>query len=103
MSYGVYTEGGDPELSLGDWSYTYNVRPMLERAGLESLHRIDGLRADIAALVVAAIVTRMDADMPTYRALNPPNGWGDADELLERLRALRDYLAEDGEATVRVV
>lgn len=32
----------------------------------------------------------MEADPAAYRAMNPPNGWGDSDGALDVLRQFRD-------------
>ena len=37
-----------------------------------------------------AVVCELEANPDTYRAMNPENGWGNYDSLLEVLREMRD-------------
>lgn len=43
---------------------------------------------------LADIVRGLEADPERYRAMNPPNGWGDYDSLLETLRKMRDAVPD---------
>lgn len=77
---------------------TSNVAPMWRKAlppdGIAGLH---GRRCDGVADDLRAAVERMEANPDEYRALNPPNGWGDyagALEYLDRLaKAARSHPA----------
>ncbi len=98
MSYDINTE---PDTGL-DWNYTYNVQPMTAKAGLHSLHDLDGLTAYAAASKIAGVILRMEAVPDEYRALEPANGWGDYDGFLGRLRDLHEHLLAYPGTTVRV-
>jgi len=50
------------------------------------LIEIEGLTGRQSLEILHPAVEAMIADMPAYRALNPENGWGDADSLLLRLQ-----------------
>jgi len=97
MSYDLYLEidtGGPERAVVSDhWNYTSNVAPMWRKAMPETngLAGMDGMLAEEAAQRLALGIERMEAEPAAYRALNPPNGWGDFDSQLECLKA---WLAE---------
>ena len=95
---------GEIEVGNLDWNYTRNVSPMWRLAmphtdGLNGLH---GKLAGDAAIVLEDGIAAMESDPDAYRALNPPNGWGDFDSQLERLKVLLGEFRKAPDATVRV-
>lgn len=107
MSYDISLEanlGGAEPARVGDldWNYTYNIQPMTERAGLKSLHDLNGKKAKDAAAILEFVLNNMDEDAEGYRALNPANGWGDYDGFTAALRELLAAFYAAPEATVRV-
>lgn len=107
MSYDAYLTadlGGPSPTSVGnlEWNYTFNIRPMLEKAGLPSLVHLDGVKASVAALALEAIVLRMKSCPDEYRALNPENGWGDFDSFVDKLLELHAACACAPLATLRI-
>ena len=44
----------------------------------------------------------MEADPETYRAMNPPNGWGDYEGALAYLRRLAEACATHSKCTINV-
>lgn len=84
MSFNVYLEidtGGDEPATianLGDC--TGNLAAVFTTAldGTD-IYDLHGHTAGEAAPRLRAAVTRMLADPAKFEAMNPPNGWGDAD------------------------
>ena len=75
------------------WDYesvnvTYNLTPMLREAGMQSWRDFHGMRAEDAAPLWEAVIAELRRDPAKYQALNPPNGWGTYDGVLEALLVL---------------
>lgn len=89
----------DADVCGHSWNYTHNTNPMVSAAaeaagydlGGESWWRwLDGRTIDSGRPFLGAIVHEMETHPDTYRAMNPPNGWGDYDSILHTLREMRD-------------
>ncbi len=94
----------------GDWNYTHNTNDMIAAAyeaqtgkttpqcggslgfaiGPAWWERLDGATGEDGQQYLASIITALEVDPDRYRAMNPPNGWGDYDQLLDILREMRD-------------
>jgi hypothetical protein len=82
-----------------DWNYTHNTTPMiyqvLEEAGVALAERepwyqrLNGMTGREARDYLQVIVGGLEADPARFRAMNPPNGWGSYDDLLQVLREMR--------------
>jgi hypothetical protein len=83
------------------WNYTSNCAGMWRQAGAD-LAAFDGDPASECAPLLKAAIEVMENEPETFRAMNPPNGWGDYDSLVERLKALLKDFEEHPEAIVRV-
>jgi len=83
------------------WNYTSNCASMWRKAGA-NLAEFHGKTASECAPALAAAIEAMKSDPATYRAMNPSNGWGDYDSLLEELKKLLRDFEEHPEAIVRV-
>ncbi len=105
MSFDVWLEidtGGDePAQVVDDLNMTSNVAPMWRRAGAD-LAEFDGRAAGDVLPMLQAAIAAMEADPETYRAMNPPNRWGDFDSCLSFLRRLRQEFTSHPKTTVRV-
>ena len=77
MSYDVWIENarGQDLFALGA-NYTYNVAPMFFHAVGSSPTRWDGKGAGEVAKLAIIALSAFGADPELYRAMNPPNGWG---------------------------
>lgn len=94
------------ESEVGWWNYTHNVAPMiydaLKAAGIELAleerwwQRLSGMTGADGREYLGKIVRQLEGDPARYRAMNPPNGWGDYDRLLGVLREMRDAAPEGG-------
>jgi hypothetical protein len=99
----------------GSWNYTHNCNGMAnlaldaaykqaasvfdevfcpEPGRLSWWKRLDGLEGPAGAELLNRIITNMESDPERYRALNPPNNWGDYDSFLKVLRDMRDAVPE---------
>lgn len=99
----------------GDWSYTHNCNSMIEHVLGDALAGtpepfwsssesglgrrswwtlLNGKSGRDGQNLLAAIIIRLEAEPERFRAMNPPNGWGDYDSLLEVLRAMRDAVPD---------
>lgn len=83
------------------WNYTSNCAGMWRQAGAD-LAAFDGDPAGECAPLLRAAIEVMESEPATFRAMNPPNGWGDYDDVLEELKRLLKGLEEYPDAIVRV-
>jgi hypothetical protein len=92
--------GREPVVSVSEdeevyWAnITHNLNTMADKAGLyKPLWRPDEIgitRADQLLAPLRSGLERLRADPEQFRAMNPPNGWGDYDGLV---RFVEEYLA----------
>lgn len=104
MSYDVYLEidtGGDELVEVYDRNYTSNVSRMWRTAGV-NLRELTGMVAADAVPLLDRAIGAMTAEADTYRAMNPPNGWGDYDGALTFLCDLRAACVKHPKTTLRV-
>ena len=106
MPYKIHLEtdlGGERPVRVGDlyWDYTTNGAPMWRAAGAD-LAAFDRCLALDCIPVLAMAIGKMESDPDTYKALNPPDGWGSYDSLMPHLHELLDAFQAAPRATVRV-
>ncbi len=89
----------DADICGRSWNYTHNTNPMVHAAaeslgydlgGRSWFDVLEGQHIDAARPFLTAIVDELEANPDTYRAMNPENGWGGYDSLLDVLREMRD-------------
>lgn len=95
MGYDVslQVDVGGPEpvrLDILDENYTFNCGRMLYEAVGVGLADLSGEPAHKVAGILDTAITHMERDPERFRALNPDNGWGDADGWLRFLVKIRD-------------
>ncbi len=84
----------------GHWDYTHNCNAMIRHAMGETAtgdpwwKHLDGLSGPEGAAFLHKIIRELQSDPMTYEAMNPPNGWGDYDGLLEVLMEMRSAVPE---------
>lgn len=100
----VDTGGSQPvEICLADiGNYTSNVSRMWHEALGHRLADLDGRRAWNVTTDLQRAVLDMEMHPSVYRAMNPPNGWGDYDGALDYLRRLRDACIAHPKATIHI-
>lgn len=82
-----------PEVNI-----TYNLSPMLRAAGFVGWQTLVGMLAIDAGHHLNGVLNIMAEDPERFRAMNPPNGWGDYDKCLQgRLREFAAACVESGE------
>lgn len=101
----------------GDWNYTHNCNGMIEATlsddevtatgqpfwaalGNTTMGRgawwdlLNGRTGAEGAQLLDRIITGLEADPDRFRAMDPPNGWGSYDTLLDVLRDMRARVPE---------
>lgn len=91
-------------VTLTDWTnYTHNCNQMVRDAGLpEWPYEVDGWSARKLGRRLQSVLRALDADPGRFRAMNPPNGWGDYEGLLRVLYRVQSACAMFPSAKVRV-
>lgn len=79
---------------------TYNLSPMLRAAGMPAWKSFIGMRAGEAGPTWQTVADTLRADPERFKAMNPPNGWGDYDGAVEVISALAAACAKHPDATV---
>jgi hypothetical protein len=106
VSYDLYLMAED---ALGDeycqyevGNYTSNVSRMWAEALGFPLAEMDGSAAGKFIAALEAAVGRMDDDREHYEAMNPPNGWGDAEGARRYLATLLEGCRRFPATTIHV-
>lgn len=93
MSLDVYLTANHPT-TVYDGNITHNLTAMADAAGIyQHLWRPEELGITKAYDLIEPLqagLERLRADPKTFKALNPPNGWGNYDGLVQ---FVSDYLA----------
>lgn len=96
----------------GEWNYTHNCNRMIAEAldattgektpqcegplgpviGPAWWDRLDGADGKYGRAYLSNIINGLESDPGRFRAMNPANGWGSYDSLLEVLRDMRDRI-----------
>ena len=109
MSYDVYFTadvGGPEPVGIADRNYTSNVSQMWWTAlgcdkSLGDLLDEKPLASDLEPTIRRAIAEMMEAPA-VFRAMNPPNGWGDYEGALDYLVWIADTCRAYPKARVEV-
>jgi hypothetical protein len=92
MSYDVafHVQGpyDDQEVELWWRNHTSNTSGMWRAAGVD-IAELAGVKGEQVAVAVNAAIEEMERNPDTYKAMNPPNGWGSYETCLDFLRDLR--------------
>lgn len=106
MGWDVYAKVKDVdghEHEVGEWGCTYNVSPMLRGAGLEmpewTQEWIEKADSKTIASRLGDTIATLEADPGKFKAMNPSNGWGSYDGLLETLKDIHRVALEYPSAT----
>lgn len=107
MSYDIHVDlapcahCGRGAQAMGEWSFTSNCAPMWRKAGAD-LATFDGKTAGECVPIVRSAIATIESDIPTYEAMNSPNGWGSVYTLLPALVALAELFEAYPAGIVRV-
>lgn len=106
MSFDVYLEidtGGEYTATVADvGNITYNVNPMFHEALGYGLRQTDGRNAGELLPELRKGIADMQDRPAVCTAMNPENGWGNAQVTLEYLQGFAAACAAHPKATVRV-
>lgn len=106
MYLGIDVDTGGPtpvRMDLAEAGYTHNVIPMWKLVGVyEALYESHGKMAEEVIAPLTVGVAEMGRRIEECRALNPENGWGDADRALEWLTRWLRHCSEHPKATITV-
>lgn len=83
-------------------NYTYNVSNMYREAMGITLSDLHGMSATEAIDILHKGVTNMNNDPEKYKAMNPPNGWGDYEGALQFLTKILNACIENPNAYIKV-
>jgi len=105
MSLDIYVQApkcphcgrSDEEVNV---NITYNLSRMWREAGFDDKACDSGRAVDIIENVTKAIQT-LRSDPVRFRAMNPSNGWGSYEGLIEALERLRTACEEHPDGTLR--
>ncbi|MGV9888355.1 hypothetical protein [Streptomyces sp. NPDC003395] len=100
----VDTGGPEPVDYCADdiGNYTANVSGMWHDALGRRLADLNGRTAGDCITELRRAVADMENRPDHYRAMNPPNGWGNYEGALDYLRKLHDACCAHPKATIRI-
>lgn len=91
------------------WNVTYNLSPMLSEAGWSwpdrqvwSKEYLEGATAADIGEKAMYVLRNLEGDPERFKALNPPNGWGDYDGLVSVWRNFVETIREHPEGRIGV-
>lgn len=81
------------EIILFETNITYNLSDMYYKCidKERGLKKLDGLSSKKALPIIKKAIKDMENNKEEYEKLNPSNGWGSYDGLLNRLKQLKEY------------
>jgi hypothetical protein len=103
MSWDVSLSCDSCHHTIGDWNYTSNITPMLSiaRGAYEGSSGpikwstdLDGATGPEGKKIIDGIIKDLESAPTYYRSLNPKNGWGDYDSILETLKEMSAAVPE---------
>lgn len=83
-----------------NFNLTYNLTPMLMKAGMPHWSEMIGMGATLAGLKWCRVVLELHNNPDEYIAMNPANGWGSYDQAVAVLTALVDACIAHPEAKI---
>jgi hypothetical protein len=105
VSLDVYLELVQP-VAVFDANITHNLGAMAREAGVYlACWRPEEIGAEKAADIVPVLtegLRLLREDPDRFKALNPENGWGDYEGLVNFVQSYRDACMESPEAAIRV-
>lgn len=88
MGWDIYIHCNGIKFDEASWSYTHNTNAMMSRAGYDWVYSLDQANVLETLPHFRAMLKNLKSEPEIYRAINPPNGWGNYDELVEMIEAL---------------
>lgn len=101
MSYDISIGCSYCNSNLYEWTYTYNVGPMLHDVGIR-LNDMDGMKCEEALPILKEGLEKLRVDPERYKAMSPKDGLGSYDGLVNLLRAVVREVREHPELAFKV-
>ena len=99
VSYPPCDHCGSPGSEGAGVGITYNLSPMLHAAGFFGWRDVSRMSARDAGRHVLKVLDGMREEPERWRAMNPPNDWGNYDECLQgRLRRWAETASKESPA-----
>jgi len=83
-----------------DFNYTHNTNPLIRDAGFTEWPNVGGMNVDEFCARLYDTISVMYHNAAQFRAMNPENGWGDYDQLLQVLAEMYEEFLPYPSATV---
>ena len=104
MSWDIYLlidTGGEELASIegASWNYTYNTSPMLYDAGID-LHTYEGKTCKTVLPNFKKGLAVLRGNPIKYKKMNPKNGWGSYDRLVEILEQMVETFEKHPKAII---
>jgi len=80
---------------FGEWNYTSNTNGMIRATGCDWPLDFGGRSGPDGAAYLHRVITALESDPVRFEAMNPPNGWGSYESLLDVLREMRAAVPEE--------
>ena len=96
-SFRMDADLGGPEPATVHWgmSYTHNVGDMYREAmGEGGINQLHGKTGTECLELLQPAIEAMEREPAKYRAMNPPNGWGNYEGAFDVLRQLHVWCLE---------
>ena len=88
------------EVEIEELNYTYNISPMFRLAlGENGIHELEDVSHDVALDLLDIAIRDMEENPEDYKALNPTNGWGDAEGAKMCLVTIREWFRKHPDCT----
>lgn len=86
--------GNGHSVEVAAFNVTYNLGVMLRAAGFPAWRALSGAPPVETAGVLDGVARALRADPDRFKAMNPPNGWGDYDVAVKFVEDFRDALRD---------
>lgn len=83
MSWSIGFKLNGIKLENCEWNYTHNCNNMMRDAGYNWIYDLHEKKVIDTIDNFEHMLANLKADPEKFRVMNPPNGWGDYDSLVE--------------------
>ncbi len=83
MGWSIGIELNGIPLGNSSWNYTHNCNDMMRFSGFDWIYNLGGQKVIDTIPKFQEMLKNLKSDPEKYRAMNPVNGWGDYDSLVD--------------------
>lgn len=83
MSWDIGFELNNHQFDNSSWNYTHNCNDMMREAGYDWVYHLGGQRIADTLPQFESMLEKLKADPARFKLMNPSNGWGDYDSLVD--------------------